>query len=83
MYLGIPDMNPLQNIRQEQKMCIRDRVCADPSFGLDYDEVEALLKPEAFTGRAPQQVEEYLTTVVQPILEANRDLLGDKAEINV
>ena len=60
-----------------------ERVCADPSFGLDYDEVEALLKPEAFTGRAPQQVEEYLTTVVQPILEANRDLLGDKAEINV
>jgi adenylosuccinate lyase len=60
-----------------------ERVCADPSFGLDYDEVEALLKPEAFTGRAPQQVEEYLEAVVQPILEANRDLLGDKAEINV
>ena len=31
----------------------------------------------------PQQVEEYLETVVRPILEANRDLLGDKAEINV
>ena len=60
-----------------------ERVCADPSFGLDYDEVEALLKPEAFTGRAPRQVEEFLAAVVDPILEANRDLLGDKAEINV
>ena len=60
-----------------------ERVCADPSFGLDYGEVEALLKPEAFTGRAPQQVEEFLVAVVDPILEANRDLLGDKAEINV
>ena len=59
------------------------RVCADPAFGLELSEVEALMRPEAFTGRAPQQVEEYLTQVIDPILEANRELLGDKAEITV
>ena len=33
--------------------------------------------------KSPRQVEEFLAAVVDPILEANRDLLGDKAEINV
>ena len=47
------------------------------------EEGRALLRPEAFTGRAPRQVEEYLREVIDPILEANRDLLGDKAEISV
>ena len=59
------------------------RVCGDPAFGLSPEEAEALLQPEAFTGRAPRQVEEYLAEVIDPILEANRELLGDKAEINV
>ena len=59
------------------------RVCADPAFGLELHEVEALMKPEAFTGRAPRQVEEYLDEVVEPILAANGELLGDKAEVNV
>ena len=59
------------------------RVCGDRAFGLAPEEAEALLQPEAFTGRAPRQVEEYLTEVIDPILEANRELLGEKAEINV
>ena len=59
------------------------RVCGDPAFGLAPEEAEALLQPEAFTGRAPRQVEEYLTEVIDPILEANRELLGEKAENNV
>ena len=59
------------------------RVCGDPAFGLAPEEAEALLQPEAFTGRAPRQVEEYLAEVIDPILEANRALLGEKAEINV
>ena len=34
-----------------------ERICADPSFGLDYEEIEAILKPEDFTGRSAAQVE--------------------------
>ena len=62
---------------------LMERVCGDPAFGLTLDEGMALLQPENFTGRAPQQVEDYLREVIDPILEENRDLLGDKAEINV
>ena len=62
---------------------LMERVCGDPAFGLTLEEGMALLRPENFTGRAPQQVEEYLEEVIEPILEANRGLLGDKAEIQV
>ncbi|MCI8908990.1 MAG: adenylosuccinate lyase [Angelakisella sp.] len=62
---------------------LMERVCGDPAFGLTLEEGMALLRPENFTGRAPQQVEEYLGEVIEPILEENRALLGDKAEIQV
>ena len=60
-----------------------DRIAADPAFGMTKEEIEALLEPENFVGRAPEQTEEFLDEVVQPILDANRDILGMTAEINV
>ena len=60
-----------------------ERICADPSFGLDYDEVEAILKPEDFTGRAEQQVEEFLAEVIDPLLAKHADALGIRAELSV
>ena len=59
------------------------RVEADPAFGLSREEIEAELSPEAFTGRAPQQVEEYLAEVIRPLLNANADAVGQKAELSV
>ncbi len=60
-----------------------DRIAADPAFGMTKEEIEALLEPKNFVGRAPEQTEEFLDEVVQPILDANRNILGMTAEINV
>ncbi|MBR5344682.1 MAG: adenylosuccinate lyase [Clostridia bacterium] len=60
-----------------------DRIAADPAFGLTREEIEAVLSPERFTGRSAEQVTEYLTNIVRPILEKNRDVLGEKQELNV
>ena len=60
-----------------------ERVCADPDFGLDYDEIEAILRPEDFTGRSAEQVTEFLADVVAPILEAHKGVLGETAELSV
>ena len=49
------------------------RVEADPAFGLTREEIEAELSPEDFTGRAPQQVEEFLAEVIRPVLDANKE----------
>ena len=59
------------------------RVEADPAFGLTREEIEAELNPEAFTGRSAHQVEEFLREVIQPVLDANPDALGQTAELNV
>ena len=36
-----------------------ERICADESFGLNAEEIEAILRPEDFTGRSAEQVERY------------------------
>ncbi len=46
-----------------------DLVADDSEVPMDRTELEALLDPARFVGRAPQQVREFLAEVVQPILE--------------
>ena len=60
-----------------------ERIAADPAFGMTMEQLQAIMKPENFVGRAPWQVEEFLANDIAPILEANKDDLGMKAEINV
>ena len=60
-----------------------DLIAADPIFGVTKEEILATLQPEHFTGRAPEQVTEFLNDCVKPVLEANKDILGEKAELSV
>ena len=60
-----------------------DRVAGDPSFGLTKEEILSEMQPSAFVGRAPQQVDEFLDGLVRPILEENKDLLGETADLKV
>jgi adenylosuccinate lyase len=55
------------------------RVASDPDFNLGGAELEKLLDPQSFVGRAPQQVDEYLDEV------AKKDLPEDshKEELRV
>ena len=58
-------------------------IAADPSFHLSLEDLEASMQPERYVGRAPKQTEEFITEVINPILEKNKDALGLTAEINV
>jgi adenylosuccinate lyase len=60
-----------------------ERIAADPSFGMTMEQLESIMDPKNFVGRAPQQTEEFITEVINPILEENKEMLGIKAEINV
>ena len=53
------------------------------AFGMTKEMIEELLEPKNFVGRAPEQTEEFITEIVNPVLEANKDQLGLTAEINV
>lgn len=57
------------------------RLRADAGFGeVDF---EAATEASQFVGRAPQQVDEFLQEVVEPIRQRYSDSLGDPAEVNV
>ena len=58
-------------------------IAADPKFGLTLDDLKKTMDPSKYVGRAPRQVEVYLREEVQPVLDANKDVLGLTAEINV
>lgn len=60
-----------------------ERVAADPAFAALKDRLSSLLEPSRFVGRAPQQVEEYLAEVVDPLLRARRDVEPPEGEVRV
>ena len=60
-----------------------DLIAADPAFNLTLEDLQKTMQPEKYVGRAKEQVEAYLTNVINPLLEKNQEVLGVKAEINV
>ena len=47
------------------------------------EDLQKTMDPAKYTGRAAVQVDNFLKNVVNPVLEANKELLGMTAEINV
>ena len=60
-----------------------DRIAADPDFMTTKEEIEAKLIPENYTGRSASQVSAFLERCIKPVLEKNKDVLGEKAELSV
>ncbi|MBE6852664.1 MAG: adenylosuccinate lyase [Ruminococcus sp.] len=65
----------------ENDLC--DMILGDDMFMITKDELDAILKPENFTGRSAEQVTEFIAACVNPVLKANADKLNETAEINV
>jgi adenylosuccinate lyase len=57
-----------------------ERIAKDPVFGLDLEELQKVLKPENYVGRAPKQVEEFISERVNPIIEKYKD---EKIDVNL
>lgn len=60
-----------------------ERIAADETFGVTLDELKNILDPAKYVGRSPEQVTEFLSECVNPILEQYKDELGITVEINV
>lgn len=59
------------------------RIADDEAFGVNHDILESILKPELYVGRAPQQVQEFVSEQVQTVLDRYASLLGMQADIRV
>ena len=60
-----------------------ERIKKDPYFAPILGQLNDLLDPRTFVGRAPEQVVEFLEEEVQPVLENYQGLLGGSVELNI
>ena len=64
-----------------------ERVKADAYFNPIKDQLDELLNPSSFIGRAPEQVDKFLAEWVRPAMADKelKDVLakGERAELNV
>ena len=60
-----------------------ERIANDKSFGVTLEELEAILQPSKYVGRAPQQTTDFLNEVVYPAIAPYENIEDEKAEITV
>jgi len=49
-----------------------ERIAADPMFGMTLEEINSVLEPKNYIGRAPQQVVDFINDHVKPVMEKNK-----------
>lgn len=82
--IRVRSMEAGKTVKEEGKENdLLERIASDEFFGLDLEDLKAYMNPSLYVGRSPRQVEVYLRDVVRPVLDANKNLLGATAEINV
>lgn len=71
-------------VKQEGKENdLLQRIAKDEAFGMSLEELESVMKPSNFVGRAPQQTQEFVDEEIKPILDKYSNLLGLDVEIKV
>lgn len=60
-----------------------ERIANDPAFGVTLEQLNEIMKPELYVGRAPQQTEEFVENYIKPITEKYSDVLGMSVEVKV
>lgn len=60
-----------------------DRIKKDSAFAAINDKIDSILDPKNFIGRAKEQTIEFIDEVINPILQENKDCLGQQGQVNV
>ncbi len=64
---------------KENNLC--ELILADPLFKITREELDSVLTPENYTGMSSQQVEEFLNNFIRPLLDENKNILGENFEM--
>lgn len=82
--IRVLSMEAARNVKEEGKENnLIELIKADPMFTTVHDSLYEILDPRNFIGRAPQQVEEFLSCEIDPILRENKAFLGEKGDVRV
>jgi adenylosuccinate lyase len=60
-----------------------ERLAADKTFGVSFEDLQSALQPARFVGRSPEQVDEFLETVINPLLASHSHDSAAVEEIRV
>ncbi|MCM1303800.1 MAG: adenylosuccinate lyase [Lachnospiraceae bacterium] len=73
-----------RNVKVEGKENnLLELIAADPAFNMTLEDLQKTMDPSRYVGRSVEQVDAFLASVIRPVLEENKELLGMKAEITV
>ncbi|KPH14937.1 adenylosuccinate lyase [Chryseobacterium sp. ERMR1:04] len=82
--IRVHSMEASKKVKEEGKENdLIERILNDDSLKLDKTKLKEVLDPKNFIGFAPIQTEEFISNEVQPILDANKDLIGLEADLKV
>lgn len=72
-----------RDVKQGGDNKLIEKIIKDGRFRLNEMEIRQMLKPENFIGRSSNQVVDYISQFIDPILEKYKDLLGETAYLKV
>ena len=82
--IRVLSMEASKNVKVEGKdNNLIDLIKADDMFSAVKDRLDGILDAKNFIGRSPEQVEEFLSAEIDPILEKHKVLLGESGEVRV
>ncbi|WP_374443385.1 adenylosuccinate lyase [Epilithonimonas sp.] len=82
--IRVHSMEASKKVKEEGKENdLIERILNDDSLKLDKSKLKEVLDPKNFIGFAPIQTEEFIANEIQPIIDANQDLIGLEADLKV
>ena len=82
--IRVHSMEASKNVKAEGKENnLIELIKADNMFAAVKDRLDGILDAKNFIGRSPEQVDEFLSAEIDPILEKHKDLLGESGEVRV
>ena len=82
--IRVHSMDAAMQVKKEGKdNDLIERIKQDPAFDAIKDRIDEILDPKNFIGRAKEQTLEFIKEEINPILEANQEILGAQGVVNV
>ncbi len=82
--IRVLSMEASRNVKAEGKdNNLIELIKGDPMFAAVHDRLDGILDAKNFIGRSAAQVEEFISEEIDPILDAHKDLLGQKGVVSV
>ena len=82
--IRVLSMQAGKNVKEEgRENNLLELILKDEMFRPVWDKMDEIIDADKFIGRAPSQTVEFIRNEIDPILDANRDLLGERGDVRV